>query len=119
MQSALVKMILGLLTKSGLKMLLNQVAKSAMFKEFIQGLILSRVEGLRITHPETYASIEGYTIALSTLPEIFTDDNKNDLDQVAVAFRLKQLEQVETTFEEVSIKSAKVLTAAKKARIRV
>lgn len=119
MQSAIVKMLLGMLTKAGLKTLFNQIAKSEMFQEFIQGLILKRVEGLKDTHPETYTSIEGYTIAVSKLPAIFTDDNPNNLEQVAAAFRLKQFEALEATFEDIQDRAAKVLINTKRGKLKL
>lgn len=108
-----------MLTKAGLQTLFNQVAKSSMFQEFIQGLIMKRVEGLRVTNPETYASIESYTIAVSKLPAIFTDDNPDNLEQVAAAFRLRQIENLEDTFEEITDKSTKVLGSTKRAKTRL
>ena len=112
-------MLLGMLSKEGLKLLIGKIAKTAMFQEFIQGLIMERVKGLKDTYPETYSSIQAYTIAVSRLPAILTDDDPNNLEQIAVAFRLKQLGQLEETFEDASNKAVRVLTATKKARIRV
>ena len=112
-------MLLGLLSKAGIQALLNQLAKSSMFKEFIQGLILKRVEGLKATHPETYASIEAYTVAVSNLPAIFTDDDPNNLEQVAVAFRLQQFNQLETTFENIQDKATKVIVNTKAVKLRL
>jgi len=91
--NAFIKTFFNLFGKAGLKALINFVAQSDMFKDFVHGLIMKRLSGLKETQPELYTSIDGYATAVASLPQIFTDEDTDDLGQVAVAFRLEQLER--------------------------
>lgn len=86
---AFLKTFLALFGEKGLKALINTIASSAMFKDFVKGLIMARLGGLKEKYPSMYDTLDGYAEAVSTLPQIFSNDNPNDVEEVAELLRLK------------------------------
>lgn len=87
---AFLKTFFALFGKTGLKALINALASSAMFQDLVHGLIMKRLEGIKETRPELYTTVNGYVTAVSKIPAVFTDENPNDVEQLAQLLRLQE-----------------------------
>jgi hypothetical protein len=100
---AFLKTFLALFGKAGLKALINTLASSSMFQDFVHGLIMKRLEGLKAKYPSLYTTLDGYATAVSKIPEVTTDDNPNNVDQIAELFTL--LGDVERSAKALTVKA--------------
>lgn len=116
--STLISTFLSIFGKAGLKAIINNLATSDLFQSFIKGLILKRLEGLKVKYPELYVSLEGYTNALAKFPAIFTDDNPDNVEQVALVLRLKAAE-LQAAMEEANRAADVFSTKARALKISV
>ena len=119
MQGAAVKLLLGFLSKAGLKILISTIAKADMFQNFIQGLITDRVAGLKESHPETYETIAQYAAAVSRIPAILTDEDPNNTEQLVQEFRLKRIQELELALEDAKTEAGRSLVSARKLTLKV
>lgn len=114
--NTLIKSILGLFGKAGLKALINAISSSDLFREFIVDLILSRIGGLRDKYPELYTRIEETAHVLSEIPAILTDENPSNTEQIAGAFTLTQsVKKLEVQFDLIKESASRTTAAAKRA----
>lgn len=95
-------MFLATFGKTGLKALINTLAGSSLFQEFVHGLIMKRLSGLQVKYPALYTTLDGYALAVSKIPQVTTDDNPNNVDQIAELFAL--LGQVERSVKALTTK---------------
>jgi hypothetical protein len=103
------KMFLSMFGKAGLKALINTLAGSSMFQEFVHGLIMKRLEGLKEKYPALYTTLDGFALALSKIPAVTTDEDPHDVDQIAALFALNQhLDGVEKSLHIFTQKSKEV-----------
>lgn len=109
MQSTIIKTLLSMLGKAGWKSLVNAIAKSPMFQMFVRDLIMKRLEGLKVKYPALYTTLDGFATALSKVPEVTTDENPNDVDQIAALFALnQQLVEIERSLSVLTKKTKEV-----------
>lgn len=114
MQKTIIKSLLSLLGKAGWKALAYAIAGSALFQEFVHDLIMKRLEGLKEKYPVLYTTLDGFALALSQVPEVTTDEDPNDIDQIAALFALnQQLDAVEKSLAKLTLKSKEVHLKAK------
>lgn len=103
------KMFLGLFGKAGLKALINTLANSSMFQDFVHGLIMKRLEGLKPKYPALYNTLDGYAFAVSQIPAVVTDGDPADVDQIAALFQLEaHLQDVEEATKSLTAKSRSI-----------
>lgn len=110
----LIKLILTSFGNYGLKQIVNAIASTDMFKVFIKELLLKRVTGLQEKYPEVYTTFETYSIAVSEIPAILTDDNQQDIEQIALLLRLEQfqsaMKKLSALNADVCVKSRSIKT---------
>jgi hypothetical protein len=111
------KMFASLAGKEGRKKLLNMLLSTEMFKSAAYNLIMGRLSGLQ-KYPELYATMQGYATAVSNLPDILTDDNSEDVEQVAAMLRLK-IEALTQNLAEVTELSRKAGGAVRAVTIKL
>ena len=114
---AFLKTFLALFGEKGLKALINTIASSAMFKDFVKGLIMARLGGLKDKYPSMYDTLDGYAEAVSTLPQIFSNDNPNDVEEVAELLRLKA--ELEKSLSLVVTQAAKFEEKSRALNIKI
>lgn len=88
----LINTLLALFGKTAIKGIINSLASSKYFQDFVKGLFLTRLKGLEAKQPEVYKTLEQYVDVLSKTPAILTDDDPNNLSQIALALRLRELD---------------------------
>ncbi len=81
--------LISLLGKNGLKSLVNALAQSDLFKDFIKDLLVNRVKGLEAKYPESYTAFVQYAGVVSELPAILTDEDANNVEQIAVLLQFR------------------------------
>lgn len=110
----LLSVFLSLFGKAGIKALINSIASSDLFKDFIKGVLLKRVEGLKVNYPQTYTLFEQYTNAVSEIPAILTDEDPKNVEQIAAA-----LLEFQNTLKKLSAKTADVSVSARSFKINI
>ena len=100
--------------EKGLKAIINVVLSTDMFKSLLKGLIMGRVAGLQEKYPQLYLTIDQYATAVSQIGEVVTDDDPNNVDQIAALFALEQnLKSVEIALKSLDTQSKGVRISLK------
>lgn len=104
----LLNVFLSAFGKAGLKALVNSIATTDLFQDFIKQVLLKRVEGLQVKYPETYKLFEAYTETVSEIPAILTDENPDNIEQIALS-----LQGFQGTMKKLSGTTADVCVSAR------
>lgn len=112
----LINTLLALFGKSAIKGIINSLASSKYFQDLVKGLILSRFPGIKEKQPEVYKTLEQYADLVSRTPAILTDDDPDNLSQVAIALRLQEIEDY---IASVAKGTDAVTTTTRKVRLKI
>lgn len=111
--------VLALFGKSGLRALVNAIVGTEYFKDVTKGLLVGQISGLREPYPELYTTLTQVADVVSDIPDILTDDNPNNLEQLAVELRLARIQELENLFAKLREVSESVETATRTLRLKV
>ena len=109
--------ILALFGKTGLQALVNAIVGTNYFKVFLKDLLVKQVAGLEKSHPELYRTLTQYAEVISNMPDILTDDNASNIEQLALELRLAKLAELETLFGQLKRVGEEAETSARRFRV--